>query len=450
MASLTPSNHAQLGCDYLDELLQALETNGWCFENTFGIERKVSEHAEALGLRRPLDRPSKAEHETPRELQLWLRIHDPLTDSARERIIGRIVFAPPPAPARAVLKIAYYPLEGRTVALLHGAYRNVYHFRDGVLLGHPGMELHAASGQRRDDPSYRQVHQGMTYDAAGGPYAIIIKGHSLPGSTHGLIADCRIRGYTQAAVVVDDAGEDEGGEGAGYTFRHCVTRNGSDLQPEDVRIESLHPDSEICIEPRRGLLFGATLGVVAAAQLWITVNGLAALLAAAGLLGYVFVYTLWLKPRTPQNIVLGGAAGAMPPLVGWAAATGGLTAEALWPFAIVFFWTPPHFWALSLLMKEEYARAGVPMLPVVRGERETRRQILLYTILLYAVTQLPFCAGAFGLTYLAISVVLGGAFIAGAVLLCRRADRRTALRLYLFSLAYLALLFAAMVADVRL
>ena len=136
-------------------------------------------------------------------------------------------------------------------------------------------------------------------------------------------------------------------------------------------------------------------------------NLLAAALSLSGLLGYVFVYTLWLKRSTPQNIVIGGAAGAVPPLVAWAAVTGGLTGTPLYLFAIVFFWTPPHFWALSLLMKDEYARAGVPMLPVVRGERETRRQILLYTVLLYAVSQLPFCAGAFGATYLVASVVLG-------------------------------------------
>jgi protoheme IX farnesyltransferase len=181
----------------------------------------------------------------------------------------------------------------------------------------------------------------------------------------------------------------------------------------------------------------------------MTVNPLAAGLSASGFLGYVFVYTVWLKRSTPQNIVIGGAAGAVPPLVAWAAVTGGLSGTALYLFAIVFFWTPPHFWALSLLMKDEYAKAGVPMLPVVRGEEETRRQILLYTILLYAVTQLPFCAGAFGLPYLAISMILGAVFIAGAVVLFRRADRRSALRLYLYSLAYLALLFAAMVVDVR-
>jgi protoheme IX farnesyltransferase len=159
---------------------------------------------------------------------------------------------------------------------------------------------------------------------------------------------------------------------------------------------------------------------------------------------------VWLKRRTPQNIVIGGAAGAVPPLVGWAAVTGSVSGMALILFFIVFFWTPPHFWALSLLMKEEYGKVGVPMLPVVRGEAETRRQILLYSVLLYAVTQLPFCAGGLGVIYAVCSVVLGIGFIGGAVRLYRRADRRSALQLYLFSLAYLALLFCAMVADVHL
>ena len=204
------------------------------------------------------------------------------------------------------------------------------------------------------------------------------------------------------------------------------------------------------VSPRAGLAFGIVLGTTAFVLLAATVNLLAAVLSLSGLLGYVFVYTLWLKRSTPQNIVIGGAAGAVPPLVAWAAVTGGLTGTPLYLFAIIFFWTPPHFWALSLLMKDEYARAGVPMLPVVRGERETRRQILLYTVLLYAVSQLPFCAGAFGATYLVASVLLGAAFIYGAVRLTRHPERRNALRLYLYSLAYLAALFAAMVADVRL
>ena len=204
------------------------------------------------------------------------------------------------------------------------------------------------------------------------------------------------------------------------------------------------------VSPAAAIVYGSLLGCASFALLALTVNPLAAVLAMSGLLGYVLVYTMWLKRRTPQNIVIGGAAGAVPPLVAWAAVTDGLAGTPLYLFAIVFFWTPPHFWSLSLLMKDEYARAGVPMLPVVRGEGETRRQILLYAVLLYAVSQLPFCAGAFGATYLVCSVLLGAAFIAGAYRLLRRPSRRTALRLYLFSLGYLALLFGAMVADARL
>jgi protoheme IX farnesyltransferase len=201
------------------------------------------------------------------------------------------------------------------------------------------------------------------------------------------------------------------------------------------------------IAPVHGLVFGLVLGILAFAQLSLTVNLLAAVLAMTGLLGYVFVYTLWLKPLTPQNIVIGGAAGAVPPLVGWAAATGGLTAAALWPFAIVFLWTPPHFWALSLLIKNDYARSGVPMLPVVRGEAETRRQILLYTVILVAVSLGPVATGLFGWLYLAVALLAGGAFLWLALRLRAHADRRSALRLYLASLAYLAVLFLAMAAD---
>jgi heme o synthase len=204
------------------------------------------------------------------------------------------------------------------------------------------------------------------------------------------------------------------------------------------------------VSPRAALVFGFVLCVLSFALLSLTVNLLAASLALAGFVGYVGVYTIWLKRRSPQNIVIGGAAGAVPPLVGWAATRGSLSWTAVYLFAIVFYWTPPHFWSLSLLMKDEYAKVGVPMMPVVRGERETRRQIVLYTLLLYAVSQLPFCAGEFGIAYLFASIVLGLAFVAGALWLYRQADRRTALRLYLFSLAYLALLFGAMVADVKL
>ena len=204
------------------------------------------------------------------------------------------------------------------------------------------------------------------------------------------------------------------------------------------------------VSPNAALLYGLALALLAVVVLIVGVNPLAAALSLSGFLGYTLVYTVWLKRSTPQNIVIGGAAGAVPPLVGWAATTGSLSWTALYLFAIVFYWTPPHFWALSLLMKDEYAKVGVPMMPVVRGERETRKQILLYSILLYAITQLPFCAGGFGVPYLVASVTLGGLFIAGAIRLYRRADRQSALKLYLFSLLYLALLFGAMVVDARL
>jgi heme o synthase len=204
------------------------------------------------------------------------------------------------------------------------------------------------------------------------------------------------------------------------------------------------------VAPAAALAFGCVLAGASLLELSLAVNPLAAALSFCGFLGYVLVYTLWLKRRTPQNIVIGGAAGAVPPLVGWAAVRGSLSGTALMLFFIFFFWTPPHFWSLSLLMRSDYERVGVPMLPVARGEEETRRQIGLYAVLLYAVTQLPFCAGGFGAVYLAGSLALGLAFIAGAARLYRRADRRSALALYLFSLAYLALLFAVMVADVQL
>jgi heme o synthase len=207
------------------------------------------------------------------------------------------------------------------------------------------------------------------------------------------------------------------------------------------------------VRPAAALAFGCVLAALSLIELSLTVNVLAALLSFSGFVGYVLVYTVWLKRRTPQNIVIGGAAGAVPPLVGWAAVRGSVGGTAVLLFFIVFFWTPPHFWALSLLMKGEYEKVGVPMMPVARGETETRRQILLYTALLYAVTQLPFCAGGFGLVYLGASLLLGIGFLWGALRLYRARPEQTrsyALRLYLYSLAYLASLFAAMVLDAKL
>jgi protoheme IX farnesyltransferase len=204
------------------------------------------------------------------------------------------------------------------------------------------------------------------------------------------------------------------------------------------------------VRPGAALAYGIVLQILSFAILALGVNVLAAVLALCGFLGYVLVYTMWLKRSTPQNIVIGGAAGAVPPLVGWAAVTGSVDPAAWYLFAIVFYWTPPHFWALSLLMKDEYARVGVPMMPVVHGEKETRRQIVLYTVLLGVLTLLPVVFGFFGLLYAVAAAALGGAFLVLAIRLQRRADRAAALRTYLFSLAYLALLFGAMVADARL
>jgi heme o synthase len=195
------------------------------------------------------------------------------------------------------------------------------------------------------------------------------------------------------------------------------------------------------------LEFGLALSALSFVLLGSVVNVLAAVLALVGNLFYVLVYTRWLKRSTPQNIVIGGAAGAVPPLVGWAAATGNLTLPALYLFLIVFFWTPPHFWALALLIKRDYAAANIPMLPVVRGDRETARQILLYTVALVALTLVPVLTGTFGPVYLTAAVLLGAQFLRLAWSLRRELTPRRASVLFHYSLAYLALLFVAMAVE---
>jgi protoheme IX farnesyltransferase len=199
------------------------------------------------------------------------------------------------------------------------------------------------------------------------------------------------------------------------------------------------------VTPEQALEFGLLLSALSFALLASAVNVLTAVLALVGNLFYVVVYTRWLKRSTPQNIVIGGAAGAVPPLVGYAAATGSLALPALWLFLIVFLWTPPHFWALALMIKNAYAAAGVPMLPVVRGDRETARQILLYSLGMVAFT---IVVGYWlGPLYTVAAVVLGAAFIALAVLLRRDLSRARAQVLFHYSLAYLALLFVAAALD---
>jgi protoheme IX farnesyltransferase len=197
------------------------------------------------------------------------------------------------------------------------------------------------------------------------------------------------------------------------------------------------------------LVFGLALACIAVAVLALAINVAAAALLAFAIFFYIAIYTIWLKRRTPQNIVIGGAAGALPPVIGWAAATGTIGLEPLILFLIIFLWTPPHFWALSLTRTDDYARAGVPMLPVVGGSAKTVRQILTYSALLVPASVLPCVLGFAGAIYGATVVVSGTVFIALATRLSRSrgADRRAAHRLFVFSISYLFLLFAALLAD---
>ncbi len=201
------------------------------------------------------------------------------------------------------------------------------------------------------------------------------------------------------------------------------------------------------VVPVHALVFGIVLGTVAFGFLWATTTFAAAALALGALLFYVFVYTIWLKRRTPQNIVIGGAAGAFPPMVGWAAVTGDLSLAPFVMFAIIFFWTPPHFWALSLRLRDDYAEAGVPMLPVTDGPAITRIQILRYSVMLVVISVLLAPAAELGLIYIGSALVLGGVFTWYAYTLWARPDRNDPIGLYKYSLLYLALLFVVMAVD---
>jgi protoheme IX farnesyltransferase len=207
------------------------------------------------------------------------------------------------------------------------------------------------------------------------------------------------------------------------------------------------PVAEERVTPERAVEFGLALMAFSFVLLASLVNVLTAVLALVGGLFYVLVYTRWLKRTTPQNIVIGGAAGAVPPLVGWAAATGNLSLPALFLFLIVFFWTPPHFWALALVIKRDYAAARVPMLPVVRGDDETARQIVWYSLVLVGVTLLPFAWHTAGVGYLAAALLLGAIFLRFAWRLRRETTTARAGALFRYSLLYLALLFVALAID---
>jgi len=202
------------------------------------------------------------------------------------------------------------------------------------------------------------------------------------------------------------------------------------------------------MQPREVLAFGLLLATTATWMLSRFANVLTAALALAGFYFYVLLYTRFLKRSTPQNIVIGGAAGAFPPLVGWAAVTGSIDLMAVYLFLIVFYWTPPHFWALALNKQQDYGLAGVPMAPLVWGEKETKRQMVWYTVILIALTVLPWAMGALGIVYLSSALVLGAILLRGVVRVLRAVDFvQPAWSVYKYSLLYLALLFAAMVVD---
>ena len=233
------------------------------------------------------------------------------------------------------------------------------------------------------------------------------------------------------------------GAGGANSLNHYLDRDIDELMTRTKQ----RPVPGGRISPNKALGFGILLNLVAFLVLATWVNLLAAGLTMAATLFYVFVYTSWLKRSSPQNIVIGGAAGSIPPVVGWAAITGGLDLPALYLFAVVFFWTPPHFWALALLIEKDYERARIPMLPVVAGRQQTVLHIFVYAIALVALSLLFATTSAVGWVYLGAAALLGGVFIAMAWQLKRDSTTRLARRLYLYSLLYLALLFVVMIVD---
>ncbi len=221
-----------------------------------------------------------------------------------------------------------------------------------------------------------------------------------------------------------------------------------DQQIDRIMLRTAHrPLATGSLTPRQVLVFASVLGVISMAILVFLVNWLTAVLTFASLIGYAIVYTAWLKRATPQNIVIGGIAGAAPPLLGWTAVTGQVHAYALLLVLIIFVWTPPHFWALAIFRMEDYSRAKVPMLPVTHGAKFTRWHVLFYTILLLPVTMLPYLTGMFGLFYLGGALVLGGGFLYYAIVLLNPPNERFAMKVFNYSIIYLMFLFAFMLVD---
>ena len=236
------------------------------------------------------------------------------------------------------------------------------------------------------------------------------------------------------------------GAGGANALNHYLEKDIDGLMSRTMR----RPVASQRISPVMALAFGISLNILSFLVLAAWVNLLAAVLTLTATLFYVLVYTSWLKRTTTQNIVIGGAAGAIPPVVGWVAITGSLDLPALYLFAVIFFWTPPHFWALALLIQKDYERASIPMLPVVAGREHTVESIFMYSIVLVALSLVFATTSAVGWVYLGVAAVLGGIFVAIAWQLKRDPAARRARALYLFSLLYLALLFVAMIADSKL
>lgn len=221
-----------------------------------------------------------------------------------------------------------------------------------------------------------------------------------------------------------------------------------DQQIDRVMLRTAHrPLATGSLTSRQVLVFASILGVISMAILVLLVNWLTAVLTFASLIGYAIVYTAWLKRATPQNIVIGGIAGAAPPLLGWTAVTGQVHAYALLLVLIIFVWTPPHFWALAIFRIEDYSRAKVPMLPVTHGAQFTRWHVLFYTVLLLVVTMLPYLTGMFGLFYLGGALVLGAGFLYYAIVLLNPPNERFAMKVFNYSILYLMFLFAFMLVD---
>lgn len=217
----------------------------------------------------------------------------------------------------------------------------------------------------------------------------------------------------------------------------------------DIQMSRTHnrPVAQGRLTDFQALTFAFILCAASMLMLWFVINPLTAILTFASLIGYAIIYTVFLKRATPQNIVIGGAAGAAPPVLGWTSVTGEIHSDALLLFLIIFMWTPPHFWALAIAKLEDYERVGIPMLPVTHGEDFTRQQVLLYTILLVVVTIVPYLTGMSGLIYLATALILGGRFLYWAIRMRRDPDKEIPMQVFRFSITYLMLLFAALLID---